>query len=359
MNKKLEAYLIFSRLLLNIKKPNCMRLLIFFFLLLIFTGCNKTRSYFQIEPISIDLTLLNDTFTYPKSLTIIDTFLIYVDTKEDYFLHMYDIKNRERKFSGFSIGRGPEEMLAPSSITVKKNNEFWIHDYVLRKFYQYFIKNESIILSDKISFSDSRLTYPGFIRDNEIIAVNLMGISKGWISKFDTNGTFLEIFADFPENEDNIPDQIFMETLQGRLAIKPDRRKVVLACRYTDQIQIYNNDGSLVKNYRTTKPFPPIIDIASTKDGWVMGQTEGTRFSFVGMTVSNEYIYALYSGKTRKESELPNYGNYILQLDWNGNLVRVIEIGYSSIYISWSEFDQRLYLKVIKDNEFRIGYLGI
>ncbi|MCD6566651.1 MAG: hypothetical protein J7K53_12000 [Bacteroidales bacterium] len=336
-----------------------MRLYIFLFLLLIFAGCNKPNSCFQIEPMSIDLTLLKDTFIYPKSLTIIDTYLIYVDTKEDYFLHIYDIENRRKKFNGFSIGRGPEEMLAPFSITVKKSNEFWIHDYVLRKFCQYFIKNDSIILCDKISFSDSRLSYPGFISDNEIIAVNLMDISKGWISKFDTNGTFLEIFADFPENKDNIPDQIFMESLQGRLAIKPDRKKAVFACRYTDQIQIYNNDGSSVKTYRTTKPFPPIIDIASTKYGWVMGQNEETRFSFVGMTVSNEYIYVLYSGKTRKESELSNYGNYILLLDWNGILRKVIEIKSPAIYITWSAFYKRLYLRIIKDNEYRIAFLEI
>src|SRR5690606_2836991 len=74
----------------------------------------------------------------------------------------------------------------------------------------------------------------------------------------------------------------------------------------------------------------------------VMERTEKTRFAFVTGSVTNKYIYLLYSGKLNLVVN-PNFGRIIYVYDWDGNPIKEIVLDRDIMSLTVSEDDKTLY----------------
>ena len=315
----------------------------------------------EINPVEIKgiTTKFEEDFLWPTRPTYIsDNRLLYIDEKETCFIHLYNLSQERKIYSGFHIGRGPSEMLGPFSISVEDDTTFWIHDIVKQEFKRFVISHDTILTSNKISFHQNRILYPNIITNDYVIALNLNSQSSAWVCVFDSVGSIIKELVKYPDNRLDIPQMVFMESYQGNLKVKPDNTKFVLACRYTDLLNIYNLDGTLISSFRTENPFSPKINAQAMGGGLVMAQDEETMLGFIDLAVSDEYVFGLFSGKSRKDKN-PSYCNKILQFDWNGQLLNVFSFDESLISITCSKEEDCLYMFVMDENKKKLAKFRI
>jgi hypothetical protein len=320
------------------------------FILLIIVSCNNSHSRRNSEIETANVQILNVNLLNPSRLTQLGKFLLFEDTNDTFLLHLLEINTLKEKFRGYKIGRGPNEILAPFSIFKNNENEFWIHDIVLSKFNRFIIDNGCIYIKNKISLKDVRVMYPTFLNDTIIIAQNILEKAKGWIIALDTSGNYIKSIVDFPVYKTSFPDNIYTESLQGIIKIKPNKDKFIVGCRFTDRLSFYSKEGNLIKTFRTNDPFDPVMAVGSTGNVAMMAHTKETRYAFVSLEVSDNYVYALFSGSSLEDGT-PNLAERLFVFDWSGELLKEIRIPYPTESICWSNSDNSLYMFLIKDKQ--------
>lgn len=313
-------------------------------------GCSNNANKNRAPETKGTVRLIEQEFLWPTRPTFISEYrMLYIDEKEPCFLHLYDPINKKKVFSGYQIGRGPDEMLGPFSISIESDTAFWIHDIVQKEFKQFLIIGDSIASSKKIPLQEKRLLYPNILNNDFVLAVNISSESDAWVNIYDSVGNLIRELVKYPENELGIPQSVFMESYQGNLKVKPDKSKFVLACRYSDMLNVYNIDGTPVLTYRTNKPFKPKMIVQSIGGGIVMAQNDETILGFTDVAVSDDYIFGLFSGKSRKEKD-PSYCNEILQFDWSGKLLMRYFFEVPLVSITFSNEEQALYMFIMESN---------
>jgi hypothetical protein len=326
------------------------------YLIVVLDSCNNYGNV-VLRPRSVKIEKIDSSFLRSFSLTSLNNHLMLTGESENNLIHLYDPVEMKIIFSGFKEGRGPDEMLSAFPVQIRQNSDIWIYDITSGQFNQFIYCTDSLKLKDRIKINQ-RILSPNFISDSTIIGINLLESNKGWISMFDRNGNYVKSLVDYPVNNDHLPDPIFTESYQGRLLIRPDLRKFVIACRLADRLSIYDVKGEHISTYRSDCPFEPIIGVDQTPDFFIMSQNQETKIGFPAITVSNEFIFALFSGKSRKYLN-PTFSNIVYQLTWTGKLVDIYETDLPIIDLEWSEFHNCLYVFATDKNNFYLGKLAL
>ncbi len=75
-----------------------------------------------------------------------------------------------------------------------------------------------------------------------------------------------------------------------------------------------------------------------------MTYCQGNRFGFLDVAVTEDKVYALYSGKTYKMDRGRAFeSNCLLVYDWEGNLIRTLYFGDALTGISYDREEGMLY----------------
>jgi hypothetical protein len=330
--------------------------IILFSLIAVLDSCYNSGDA-DLKPRSVKIDRIDSTFLCPFGMTAFNNHLLLTGEYENNLIHIYDPVEMKTIFSGFKTGRGPDEMLDASSAQITQNDHIWIYDFITRQFNQFIYISDSLKPKGKIK-TDHRIMSPHFISDSALIALNTFESSKGWVSMFDKNGDYVKSLVEFPVNKDVLPDPIFTESYQGKLLINPDRRNFVVACRYSDRLSIYDVKGNHISTFRSDRPFEPIMIVEQTPDSYNMLQTEDTKIGFPEIAVSNDFIFALFSGKSRKTAN-PATSNRVYQLTWTGKLTNIYETDLSIIDLEWSEFYNCLYMFATDNYNYYLGRLAL
>ncbi len=333
------------------------KILVILALVLLFS-CNHGGTNFITDPTFVKLKIIDTTFFQPGLLTSLNNSLLFLDNGEDFLIHLYNPLTKKRLYDGYHVGRGPNEILGPFSVQVTQQNTFWIHDVILQQFHKFSLIGDSLKMLGKLKFNNLRILYPNFISDSTLVALNILESSKGWVIKIDAKGNYLEQLVSFPANKFNYPESILAESYQGKLLVKPGGEKFVLACRYSDLLSIYDNKGVLVSTYRTNYPFDPIMKVLTVEQALVMSQDDDTMIGFTDISVSNNFIFAVFSGKSRKEPN-PTISNTILQFNWDGRLLNSFLSDLPISNICWSESDDALYMISLKNGYNCLAQINI
>ncbi len=116
------------------------------------------------------------------------------------------------------------------------------------------------------------------------------------------------------------------ESYEGPLFVRPDFSKYVIACGYTDQIEIYDPKRDSSKIIRGPLGFKPTFTTMTGGDGKeVAGHNNQTRNAFIRGATTDRYIYLLYSGRTETVS-YSFYGKFIYVYDWQGTPMAKFEL---------------------------------
>jgi hypothetical protein len=270
--------------------------------------------------------IVNDTFIgNPTRLTQIDSILYVPDASLDILVHKFDIKNNLYKGLGIRKGGGPNELLSVGHVTPSiDNNSVWAHDITSRQWMQCDRELNTVI--DKIRLSDIRVyvNEPQWISDNLFVCLDLGSSYKERFYLISRDLTDIKpVFNPQFSFNDSYPPFLLNDIFSSYMDVRPDKKKVVLAGRYLDCIEIYNSDGSLTKLLKgPEKDFHFQYNRSKSYARGAVVKSPESRRAYTCVRCTNDRIYALYSGKQKMDESDYSTSNIIYTFDWEGNLLK-------------------------------------
>ena len=282
----------------------------------------------------------------PSKMLFHSPYLFLTDSKAPKRIHLVDYKTNEYINNIATAGKGPGELLSASSLDIHKN-ALWVHDMTLNKYVSYnldSLKSKTYNYSDEIFFKNKATQNfsPKWLAKNEekIVSTTFSDSKYRLMITDDTGEVIEEKFEMFASPSKNIPNTVHNMSYQSILKIKPDDSKVVIVNRYADLLEIYDMNTDEIKRIKTHSNYEPVYKVMTIDGGSTMGQGDDMRFGYIDLSVSDDKIYTLFSGRTRAEGKA-NYGDIICVYDWNGNFIT-----------SYKLESRAIGLQLIKGNEF-------
>jgi len=149
--------------------------------------------------------------------------------------------------------------------------------------------------------------------------------------------------GEYPSYERQIPPMAMVEVFNGWVSVHPDKKKFALAYEWTDLIEFYNSEFTLVKRIHGPHIFMPQFELKSRGNAMVMmRKADLTKFAYQGLTSNSDEIFLLYAnGKTvaKGAGEEAFHYNTIVTIDWDGNPQALYELDHKviSICVDWKK----------------------
>lgn len=163
-----------------------------------------------------------------------------------------------------------------------------------------------------------------------------------YLSILDLKGDNPEKFiGEFVPPNKIFPINTWKAAYEGFLFLKPREDSAVLACRYSDRFVLFDIKSGNYKTLSGPLNFSPSFDQIKGIE-YPVSRNDETRFAFLGGTVTNQFIYLLFSGLKEKDHNF-NYGKLIFVYTWSGNPIRLLLLDRYVSSIAVSEDNNILY----------------
>lgn len=160
----------------------------------------------------------------------------------------------------------------------------------------------------------------------------------------DQTGYFLDYPAHpvFPDISERTKSVLYASSV---LKVRPDNRAFVCADKYSGLLDICHIEGDHISRVRQRIFHHPKVyihektgeypDVAYSKDNY---------FGFTDVTVSEDRIYAIYSGKTyrRNQADFQQCQTLII-LDWDGNILNIYNLDTPLTYLQYEAEENSIY----------------
>lgn len=127
------------------------------------------------------------------------------------------------------------------------------------------------------------------------------------------------------------------------MLLRPDKQKLLLAGRYTDQFELLDLANGSYKKIKGPVGFAPQLSPFEDNTGTTVATPDNeTLYGFLKGHVTRQFFYLLFSGSPVK-SDRRFYGNKILVFDWDGNPVKQINLKNDIVDFTVSSDDRTIY----------------
>ena len=293
--------------------------------------------------------IIND-ITFPRRLAVVDNYLVVSELDSDLFLHLIKLDASSPTYlRNFGVkGDGPGEIRGVSYIeTGFEENTFWT----------FFVNNK---LNSKFQINDTSLHA---IDQFRLVGDLYMAVDITWTA----DSTFMTIRADDHEKfveydlEGNIiktfgtwqgiiagnyPMSIISSLYDGRFKSSPDKQTFALFCIRTDVIEILDRRSGNILSVRGPANYRYEFEVDYSL-GYPMFSTKNFKDSkpqYVDGYLTDKYIYALYSGRTRAEIDQKNIMcDEVFVFDYEGNLLKHYKLDHSLLTFAIDEKHNKMY----------------
>jgi hypothetical protein len=259
----------------------------------------------------------------------------------DFLAYQYDLQTNKliRKF--IKGGRGLGETLGAFSGGIK-GRLFWFHDLTLNKIViEYLSENRekgpsNLEYTQQMPFNKFYYSVQ-LVDTTKLLAAGLYSnqeLKNSNINELDfidiKNQTKVRGYGHFPVSPPGIPVGSWIMAHEGFVFLKPTNDKAIIAYRFMDQIKIFDLINSKSQTIKGPEGFKLEFTPINVNGVDEMQRNKNTRFGYIGGSVTNEFIYLLFSG--RKENSSPsnsssnsnNVTNIMYVFDWSGNPIKKI-----------------------------------
>ncbi|WP_281989364.1 BF3164 family lipoprotein [Aquimarina aggregata] len=276
----------------------------------------------DISLVSESLPYMTDQLILPGRLLLLDDFLIVTERKSDKTLHVIDLKTE--KYMGMFVnkGEGPNEIRSPWTVSKIDNTSFIIADFRQRKYLCYTIdelmnssipfleeKLEQNGITDNLYYNKNldKLFYSGTFTENHMLFEKELTSGKiiGHSTLLDANGSLNNIevknHLSFKQSHSNSDNTFFAFTYA-----------------FAPVVETFDINTKMLKTITLPHTNEPIYKSVIHKDGSTsVGVINKTITEFCDVYMSDNYIYALYSGKTIGEKKSKTSIIYVFDLELN------------------------------------------
>jgi len=312
---------------------------------LVLINCNSPKEI-NFDSRSSERMSISDEINHARSMYIIDSLLWITDPDQRHLFKVFNLYDEKGVYQVGNLGTGPCDISFPSF--VQKINDETISIFVKQRLsfielnYPELFEDNGDCLSrnERVNIDFQRIIRIG---DNHIFG---FGIFEKKYALMDMNMSVApELYFDYHFEKDlkeqNDYRNIAMAS-QGDLIAKPDGSKIVFTAKNFgafDIIGITDLEPKLIFRSEFNKP------LFTSESGNVIKPnfSEENNLGFLSTTVTDDFIYMLYSGKEMyKEDYL---SDLVLVYNWEGEKINTIFLDQSVSIIA-----------VDPDNRFIIGY---
>lgn len=163
---------------------------------------------------------------------------------------------------------------------------------------------------------------------------------------YDLNSQTASYHLDYPGHEDYPDISVRAKAIlyaSSILRVRPDEAAFVCADMYSGLIDFCRIVGSSAERVRLVRLHHPDVDIEEEPETNV-AYYRSNRMGFTDVAVSQERVYALYSGRSiEKDGDNATLGDMLLIYDWNGNMLNSIQLDVSMSHIAYDKTEKALY----------------
>ena len=321
-------------------------------LMTILIGCTDASR--KEAPVTIDLrhqeiSLPDLIIGGPRGMVKKGNYLIVLDWSTKYFYHLIDLKNKEYKAKFIRKGQGPNELIDPWNI----------HSFDEKSPYYYSLQKGMHLIRfcfDTLTTQLSMEKYMKIDRSRSLV-FDLAPLSN---ELFVGNGIFDDVmfktyspkdssglaFGEYPYKdfeEKRISNRQRAMAYQGNIKAN-NQNCFAYATHSAEQIYFYElQNGQAVELGRVNEGFAE-YEPAGGRSGISVAHNALHPWIFVDLEVSDNYVYALYSGRTFAEYKLEcQLGESIRVYDWHGNLKKEYRLDVPVLNICVDEKGKRIY----------------
>lgn len=345
-----------------------------------FIGCNgkkegtiKTNFKNQYN-LSVEL-LDSSIFIADPSYVFTDgTYIIWKDPFNDYNITIYDIESKKSK-RFLKKGNGPNEYTqSPFIYCYNSDKGIVIETFtpVINRVSRYSFQalHDSLHQINTLELTtDMNTTFSNNPSQDKNIAIPMRGVltcentyvSLGFFNSLFgiyRNGLYLKSNINFlePPTENVSNYHQSASSLNSVFQFNHKMNKLALGYIFGKVLSVYSVDNDSIINDWTSKDFLPYYTTSKTN---VIADSKKTRYAYVDITSTDEYIYALYSGRLVGDNISSHYSKSIEVFTWHGVPVCKFNIDTPLTCISVSNDNKNIYGFGNRENTFNINLYTI
>lgn len=146
--------------------------------------------------------------------------------------------------------------------------------------------------------------------------------SENRIFSLDTLNNKTKGYGSLLLNYNNIEDYNFGQACRAYLS--HHNNKFITAYRLAPFFEIYNSESNKWTSILTVDDFPPAFKESEVEGYKAFVMTKNTKLGFIDISLSNDFIYLLYSG--HKMDDNNNQASTVLVFDYEGNPKEMYEL---------------------------------
>ncbi|MFT4858541.1 MAG: hypothetical protein ACI8SN_000457 [Algoriphagus sp.] len=292
----------------------------------------------------------SDSLYRAGGILVFDDVLFVYDNEMDYLYKIIAIDQDQLLKRFGKVGQGPCE-LDPSLITYKSGADgklIGMFEMGSREFQEYSVKE---ILESKDD--PACIPFQGKIDSEISLAIKVredifLGVTNGKPYALLTGNQVVQTIGEFPFQEqfEGIHPFILELAYQNKLHKHPTKSLFLGTSTFSfnmDILELNNEDNLVLK--KSLHFWPTEFEPSNDPNQFFAAIKAENRFGNVSTSVSENYIYVLYSDEPW-EYQFPLKSKRVLVYDWEGNPIRILQLDTELSMIAVHEKD-----------EFLIGYV--
>ena len=276
-----------------------------------------------------DMTLMNDSIP------------VVINVGSDKMFQVLD-HSRKKLIEVGNVGQGPDDFLLSFGLLPSAENAFSVSDINRRRFSTVYLnpEDDSWRVEHHFKYDSVMHIYIKPIVNNRYVATGIY--EDNHLMVLDEKGTPLKGFGEWPyqdEQEKKVPGTTRARVYQGKLEVSPSKDKLVFAVMSGDMLYFYrilpNGELELISKQENAYAH---YDHSS-------GAHYGTApHHYIDACTTEDYVYTLYSGRSLKEHGMSCFqGNLIRVYDWEGNLVKKLQLDIDVKQIAVTKDNRKIY----------------
>lgn len=161
----------------------------------------------------------------------------------------------------------------------------------------------------------------------------------GRIAVFTAQGRRTGAYGTVPTPSQPATELVASRAAQARVAVRPNGRQVAMAWFYSDRLEIVEIASGRIHDAFRPIGFDSPFEAVNGRVGPVYTPKLASRICYVSIDVTDDYIFALFSGRggDEKSEGTASAGREVHVYDWSGELKQVIVLRRDAHSISISE----------------------
>lgn len=311
----------------------------------------------QLKHITLKSENIQGLFT---EIAIKDSFLICGNLRSQKLVNLYSLKSKKRLNQILIRGTESNQGLSVAGLSKESisSPNIWVYDITLKKLINVdifkAIKDTNYIAEYEFNLTDKlkNVIAPQILNDGSFLATTYtLDDNRYFYSDFKK---ITKKIGKLPKVEngkkmENMPNAFFPNaaSIFKAIAIKnPIQNTVAVFYNKTDRVEFYTND-KLSKIVNCVESFGPKMEVTKLERGYALQDNEKTRYAYLSITYTKDYIYCLYSGSKNNEA----CSNKILVFNWNGNFINELVLDKKVCKIAIDDKGKILYCYAEEDNK--------